>query len=161
MQINFPVLLISALITMPMGFIWYHPRVFGSAWMKASGVTDEMIKSSNLLRILILTYLFTVMIAFVLQFMVIHQFSLYSVVADSTTPEAKAWLESSMAQYGDNFRTFRHGALHGFLCGLFFALPLVGVNALFERRSARYILIHGGYWILTLLLMGGIICRFA
>jgi len=161
MQVNFPVLLLSALVIMPMGFIWYHPRVFGSAWMKASGVTDEMIKSSNLLRILLLTYLFTVMIAFVLQFMVIHQYSLYSLVADSTSPEAKAWIEGSMAQFGDNFRTFRHGALHGFLCGLFFALPLVGVNALFERRSARYILIHGGYWILTLMLMGGIICRFA
>jgi len=161
MQINFPILLLSALITLPMGFLWYHPRVFGSAWMKASGVTDEMIKSSNLLKILLLSYLFAVMIAFVLQFMVIHQYSLYSLVANDISPESKAWLESSIARFGGAFRTFRHGALHGFLCGLFFALPLIGVNSLFERRSARYILIHAGYWIVSLTLMGGVICQFA
>lgn len=161
MDINFPVLLLSALITLPMGFIWYHPRVFGNAWMKVSGVTDEMIKSSNLLKILLISYLFSVMITFVLQFMVVHQYSLYSLVADNTSPEATAWLNASLAQFGGSFRTFGHGALHGFMCGLFFALPLIGVNSLFERKSARYILIHAGYWIVTLMLMGGIICQFA
>jgi hypothetical protein len=32
---------------------------------------------------------------------------------------------------------------------------------LFERRSWKYIFINAGYWILTLTLMGGIICAYA
>ena len=64
-----------------------------------------------------------------------------------------------MDAYGTTYRTFGHGAIHGFMTGLFFALPVVGVNALFERRSWKYTLIAGGYWIVTCLIMGGIICQ--
>jgi hypothetical protein len=42
------------------------------------------------------------------------------------------------------FRTFKHGALHGFLSGLFLALPIIGTNALFER-SFKYTLVTGGF----------------
>ena len=33
-----------------------------------------------------------------------------------------------------------------------------GTNALFERKGAMYILINAGYWIVTLGIMGGIVC---
>ena len=35
-----------------------------------------------------------------------------------------------------------------------------GTNALFERKGFRYIAVNAGYWILTLMIMGGIICQF-
>jgi len=38
------------------------------------------------------------------------------------------------------------------------ALPIIGTNALFERKSAKYIFINAGYWIVTLGVMGAIIC---
>ena len=63
-----------------------------------------------------------------------------------------------MADYGTAFRTFKHGALHGTIAGLFIALPIIGTNALFERKSAKYIFINSGYWIVTLAIMGGIVC---
>ena len=66
-----------------------------------------------------------------------------------------------MGVYGNDFRTFKHGALHGTLTGVGIALPVVAINAMFEKRGFKYIAIHAGYWILTLLLMGGIICQFA
>ena len=47
-----------------------------------------------------------------------------------------------MADYGDAFRTFKHGALHGTIAGIFIALPIIGTNALFERKSAKYIFIN-------------------
>jgi hydrogenase maturation factor len=37
----------------------------------------------------------------------------------------------------------------------------VGINALFERRGGKYILVHVGYWIVTLALIGGVVCQFA
>ena len=77
------------------------------------------------------------------------------------TPEAQAWLESSRKLYGENFRTFKHGALHGTIAGIFFALPVFGIIALFERRSWKYVLIHLGFWVITLALMGGVLCQWA
>ncbi|NND10814.1 MAG: DUF1761 domain-containing protein, partial [Flavobacteriaceae bacterium] len=63
-----------------------------------------------------------------------------------------------MADYGDAFRTYKHGALHGVLAGLFVALPILGTNALFERKGAKYIFINTGYWVVTLGIMGAILC---
>ncbi len=66
-----------------------------------------------------------------------------------------------MEQYGTNFRTFKHGAFHGAIGGIMLALPIVGTNALFERKGVKYIAINAGFWIISMALMGGIICAFA
>lgn len=76
---------------------------------------------------------------------------------DSAKPSFTAF----MTDYGMAYRTFKHGALHGFMSGLFFAFPMIGINALFERKSWKYILIHAGFWTVCLTFMGGIICAFA
>ena len=66
--------------------------------------------------------------------------------------------EAFMADYGGAFRTFKHGALHGTMAGVLIALPIIGTNALFDRKSAKYIFINAGYWIVTLAVMGAILC---
>jgi hypothetical protein len=38
---------------------------------------------------------------------------------------------------------------------------LIGINAVFERKGFKYIAIHTAYWMLTMAIMGGIICAFA
>jgi hypothetical protein len=63
-----------------------------------------------------------------------------------------------LADYGTAYRTFKHGALHGFLTGLFLVLPILGTNALYEKRSFKYTLVTSGFWIVCLMIMGGIIC---
>ena len=63
-----------------------------------------------------------------------------------------------MAVKGTAFRTFGHGALHGFFTGLFIVLPILGTNALFEQKGWKYVWINTGYWAITLMLMGGLIC---
>jgi hypothetical protein len=72
--------------------------------------------------------------------------------------EISIWLNGIMDKYGNNFRTFKHGALHGTLAGIFIGLPIMGINAMFERKSWKYIFINAGFWALCLCLMGGIIC---
>jgi hypothetical protein len=39
-------------------------------------------------------------------------------------------------------------------------LPILATNALFERKGFKYIAINAAYWIITLAVMGGIICQF-
>jgi hypothetical protein len=97
------------------------------------------------------------MIAFSLPGTVIHQMGALSLVG-GTAEGALPSYETFITDYGDVFRTFKHGALHGFMVGLFVALPILGTNALFERKNAKYIFINSGYWIITLTIMGGIIC---
>ncbi|HOY48398.1 MAG TPA: DUF1761 family protein, partial [Flavobacteriales bacterium] len=80
-HINFPVLLISALIPLIVGFIWYNPKLFGTVWMKEAGLTTESLAGANMLKIFGFTYILSVLAAFILQFMVIHQFGVYSVLA--------------------------------------------------------------------------------
>jgi Protein of unknown function (DUF1761) len=66
-----------------------------------------------------------------------------------------------MAAYGNEFRSFKHGALHGTIAGFMVALPIIGTGAMFEKKGFKYIAINAGYWIVTMALMGGVICAFA
>jgi hypothetical protein len=161
MQINFVALFLAAIVTLVTGFIWYSPKVFGTIWMKENNLTQEELRKGNMLKIFGLTYIFSLMITMTLMSLTIHQSGAIGMVGgppliDSAKPSFAAF----MADYGMAYRTFKHGALHGFMSGLFFAFPLIGINGLFERKSWKYIFIHSGYWILTLTLMGGIICGF-
>ncbi|WP_289665253.1 DUF1761 domain-containing protein [Flavobacterium panacagri] len=162
MKINFIALLISAIVTLVVGFIWYSPKVFGTIWMKENNLTQEELRKGSMLKIFGLTYIFSLMITMTLMSLTIHQSGAIGMVGgpplmDSAKPSFTAF----MADYGMAYRTFKHGALHGFMSGLFFAFPLIGINGLFERKSWKYIFIHTGYWLITLTLMGGIVCGFA
>ncbi|OXA96057.1 DUF1761 domain-containing protein [Flavobacterium hercynium] len=162
MEINFTALLLAAITTLFAGFIWYHPSVFGTIWMRENNFTKEYLSKGNMLKIFGFTYLFSLMITIPLMSLTIHQSGAIGMVGGPPLIEsAKPSFQAFMADYGMAFRTFKHGALHGFMAGLFFALPVLGINALFERKSWKLIFIHGGYWILVLTLMGGIICQFA
>ena len=47
MHINFVVLLISAIIPLLIGFIYYNPKTLGNAWMKEAEMTEEKMKNAN------------------------------------------------------------------------------------------------------------------
>jgi hypothetical protein len=166
MNVNFLVLLAAAIVPLIIGFIWYHPKVLGNIWMQVSGVTEDKIKGSNMALMFGLTFLFSFFMSFVIQFLVIHQFHTFSILGtqpDSSDPnsEASLMLKKFMELFGTSYRTFKHGALHGTMSGIFLAMPLVAITALFERKGFKYIAIHAGYWIICFGLMGGIICAFS
>ncbi|MCK6649611.1 MAG: DUF1761 domain-containing protein [Bacteroidia bacterium] len=166
MHINFLVLLIAAVVPMIVGFIWYNPKTLGTAWMKAAEVSEDKMKGANMALIFGLSFVFAYLLAMAEQFMVIHQYHVYSIFqGDPTMSDPNSatslMINDFMAKYGNNFRTFKHGALHGTIAGLFVALPIIGTNALFERKSFKYIFINARYWTITLALMGGVICAFA
>lgn len=157
MEINFLALIAAAVSALVIGFIWYNPKVFGSAWMKAAVMTEEQIKGGNMAKILGLALLFAFLLAFALQFITIHQTGAMGMVGGDPSQALPSY-DAFMADYGNAFRTFKHGALHGTIAGIFIALPIIGTNALFERKGAKYIFINSGYWIVTLAIMGGIVC---
>ncbi|MCO6486631.1 MAG: DUF1761 domain-containing protein [Saprospiraceae bacterium] len=129
--VNWLPILVAAAVTLVTGFIWYHPKLFGNAWMKASGVTPEQAQSGNMGLTFGLAYALGLLLAFFLQ----H-------------------LNGTIVQ---EIPTFSCGAQTGAMTGLLVAVPVMGVNALFERKSLSYVLINGGYWIVTMAIMGGIL----
>jgi hypothetical protein len=152
---------VAALITLLVGFIWYNPKVFGTAWMHSIGKTEEELKGANMPLTFGLTFLFSFMLAIALHPLVIHQFGIMSLLADipgSREGNATLSLNGNIIEHTHKFRTFKHGALHGTIAGILIALPIIGIGGLFDRRSAKYILISAGYWIVSLALMGGLIC---
>lgn len=157
MEINFLALLLAALSTLVVGFIWYNPKVFGTIWMKETGINPEEGEKPNMILIFGVSVLYAFFIAFILQTITIHQFGALGLIGGDIAA-AKPSYVAFMADYGNAFRSFKHGALHGTMTGLFLALPVIGTNALYEKRSFKYTLVTGGFWIVCFAIMGGIIC---
>ena len=166
MTFNIIVQLVAALVPTVIGFIWYNPKVFGKIWMDASGLTHESVKGANMAVVFGASLVLSFFLGFALNFMVIHQNHLFSAVQgiaglEDPNSSVNQMLNSFMAAYGDNFRTFKHGALHGAIGGFTIALPIIGTSALFERKGFKYIAVNAGYWMVTMAIMGGIICQFS
>jgi hypothetical protein len=149
---------VAALAALVIGALWYNPKIgFGNVWMQASGMTEEKMKSGKIAVIFGLSLVFSALLSVLLMQFTNHQWGAIGMVGGD--PDlAKPSFDVFMADYGDAFRTFKHGALHGTMFGILGALPIIGTIALFERKSAKYILINSGYWIVTLAIMGGILC---
>ena len=130
--INIWAVLVATLSTFAVGAVWYGP-LFGKAWMKAVGYTEENVQGHNMGKIFGLAFLFELIMAFNLAMFL------------TGSPEAAATMTGAT------------GAFYGFLAGfgwIFFALA---VNSLYEDRSWQYIFINGGYWSISFTIMGFII----
>lgn len=163
MEMNILAIIAAGLVPMVLGFIWYNPKVFGNAWMQASGMTQEKAESVNLPLVLGLCFLFALMLSMFLNSIFIHQNGLISLFA--THPDMQdtgsaifKYVQNFKETYGSMHRSFGHGVAHGGFFGLFVALPLIGTHALYEKKSFKYILINVGFWWVCAMLMGGILC---
>ncbi|MBL7932772.1 MAG: DUF1761 domain-containing protein [Bacteroidia bacterium] len=165
MDFNFSIVFAATAVPLIIGFIWYHPKVFGTAWMKVTGMTPEQGKKSNMWVTFGLTILFSFFMATVLMSLVVHQIHVGALLTNQpdskdANSESMAMLKRFMELYGNSYRTFKHGVFHGTLTGIFLALPIIAINALFEQRGFKYIAINAGYFIVSMALMGGLICAF-
>lgn len=157
MEFNFLAILVAAIAPILLGFFWYNPKLFGNVWMREAEMTEEKMKSGNMVVIFGVTLVLSFLLAFFIQTLTIHQMGAFSLMGGDPTL-AKPSYEAFMADYGNAFRTFKHGALHGVLAGIFLFFPVIAINAMFERKSWKYILINAGYWIVSLAIMGALVC---
>ena len=161
MPTNFYMYFVTALIPLIIGFIYYSPMLVGNAWMKENNFTEEDFKGGNMVKTLGLAYLCGVVISFFMTGIVIHQQAVFSMMMPEVMESGSAAMSDFnglMGTYGGSFRTFGHGAIHGVITTLLFVFPIIATNSLFEKRSWKYNLIHVGYWLITLVLIGGVLC---
>jgi hypothetical protein len=124
--INWLAVVAAAVSSFVLGGLWFGP-LFGKAWMRASGVTEEMVASANMAR--------TLGVSFVLQLIIA------GVLAAFIGPEA----------------TFGFAVAAASAAGLFWVAPAFAVVYLFEQRSFGHWAINGGYQIVAFTLMGVIL----
>lgn len=164
-QINWYFFFITALFPIILGAIYYNPKVMGKAWLSAAGLTQEEVMQGNMTRTLLLSYLFGLFLSYILFIFSVHQSSMYQlflheIMASKATPEVNSMISEFMNNYGDKHRTFGHGVLHGMEVCLLMSLSLIGISALHERKSMKYIGIHTFFWVICGGLMGGVLCAF-
>lgn len=128
--INWLAVIVAALSAFLVGGIWYSPALFSNAWMKESQLSTEQVRSGNKARIFGFTAIFSLLMAINLAFFLVD------------TPAIKTDLQ--------------WGATAGFLAGIW-TFCAIAIHSLFELKSWRYILINGGYSIVSLIIMGAII----
>lgn len=133
MEVNWISIVLSAITPMVVGFIWYHQKVMGTAWMHAVGMTEEKAKEANMGLVFGISFVMSVLLTFFL-------------LGFNNGPGQE-----------EAFDTFGHGAFHGAIVALFVAMPLFVTNGLFEQHSWKLMFIHVGYWVITLTIMGGIV----
>ena len=128
-EINWLAVIAASLVGFVVGFLWYGP-VFGKAWMAESGMTEEKAKEGNMGKIFGLSFIFQFIMAYCLAMFFFG------------TPEGAAQITIGSATF------------YGFLTGAGWILPAFAISGLFEQKSWKLILIHGGYWVVTFTLMG-------
>jgi len=130
---NFLAIILAALIPMIMGFIYYHPKVFGKAWMDSLGLTEEDLKKGNMAVIFGVSLLMSFLLS---MFLLVN--------VDGPGQEGQ-------------YDSFRHGAFHGMLIGFMVAMPVMVTSGLFERKNFKNLAINVVYWVITISLMAGVI----
>ena len=79
-QMNWLVTALAALIPMIVGMVWYSKMLFGTTWMRINRFREEDLKGANMIVIFGLTLFFSFILAIVVNGIVIHQFTLNSLV---------------------------------------------------------------------------------
>ena len=163
MTINWLAVLVATLVPTIIGFIWYNPKVFGNTWMKVADMTEEKKKGGNMAIIFGVSLLLSFFLAMSMHTLAIHQNNLPNLFMTNEGPpaagsEEAVFIENFFSKYGSLHRTFSHGMVHGIFAAFFIILPVLGTNAMFERKGWKYILVNVGYWFVTFAIMGGIIC---
>jgi hypothetical protein len=142
-HLNFIALICAALIPMIMGFLYYHPSVMGTAWMKANGFVKE-----NLTPPKPAMYLLALVCSFMLAFFMWGWVTGGGGVDTFQVEDPKDH---------HSYVTFQHGLFHGLAFSIMVILPIFVTMKIFESRKWAWAWVNIVYWSLTVMLMNGIL----
>ena len=126
-QVNYLAIVAAGIAAFVLGGLWYSPALFGRAWQREVGLSDDALKQGNMARIFGVALVLSLVAAFV--------FALFL----GPRPSMPLGL----------------GA--GFSAGLCWVASSFGINYLFARRSFKLFAIDGGYHTLQFTLIGAIL----
>ena len=161
-QSNWLIIPIAAIVPLVLGYVWYHQNVLGS---KLAQITGEPLSSGWSIGKIVLIYLFSLVLAYVLTLMSVHQSAVFQLffmdpALENASSEFSMFINDFMDKYGDRHRTFGHGVIHGTEAGFFFGLAFLGIPALIQGKPLKHIWIHLIFLMICCGLMGGLSCAY-
>lgn len=123
-ELNWLAVFIAAFASFLLGGVWYSPALFGKAWQREAGLTDEQIKNGNMVRIFGLSFILSLL---------------------------AAW---NFGNFLGPRPSLALGIGAGASAGLLWVAGSFGINYLFERKSLKLFLINGGYHTLQFAIIG-------
>lgn len=128
MTIEVVSILAAAALSYVLGVLWYHPKVFGSLWMRFANITPGNVAGTRRqVILLILGFLANLALAFVLSLQLFADTNLFLILG----------------------RTF--------WLWLGFIAPVLLGTILWEGRSWKLYAINAGYWFVAVMLMALVI----
>jgi hypothetical protein len=131
-SINYLAVLVAAVAAFGLGALWYSPILFGKAWQKELGFSDEYLQQGNMGLIFGSSFLM----------MLIMSFGLAALLQGQVGESSIDWLS---------------GLYHGLLIGVFFVGTSVAINLLYQRKSVKLWAIDALYQIVFLGIIGTIL----
>lgn len=138
---NIAAIIVAALIPCIIGGLYYGP-LLGKPWLTSLGKSAEEMKPNNPIVAYGLAILMAALIAMSLNMML-------QLVHKDVNEEGELFFNT--------FRTFKHGALHGALLAISFVMPVIVSHGIFQKHSAKNILLNAVYWIICFTLMAGLL----
>ena len=129
LHFNHLAIIVSALILWFLGAAWYSPPLFAKPWMAMLGIKKGDSNKNSLLAGMISSLIGDLILSFVLAHFVI-------------------WSGAT---------TFAWGAFIGFICWLGFFVAPNFPQGLYENRPFKLFAINNGYWLMGLLIVGGLL----
>ena len=123
-EVNWIAIVVAAVGSFVLGGLWYSPALFGKAWQREAGLSDQQLAKGNKARIFGLTL--------VLAFLAAWNF------ANFLGPRPSLAL----------------GLGAGASAGLLWVAGSMGINYLFERKSFKLFAINGGFHTLQFAVIG-------
>ena len=130
--LNYTAIFTSAVIAMVLGFVWYHPKVFGSKWQKYAQITKNDTKDMSMSK----SYLIMFLGALVMSYVTAH------------------------FVYYVNAQTAADGAIAGFWLWLGFVATTGVGDVLFGGKNAKpwgMYLLQNGHNLVLLSIMGAVL----
>lgn len=123
---------LAGVVSLILGFVWYHPKVFGTAWMEEVGLSEEQVKNANMPVTFGFTFLITMYMGY----------------------------EMKWVNHPDDLNPILHGMYHGIRNIGVFAIGAIIINGLMEQKSLRYMGINVGYWLTLFAIIGAMFASF-
>ena len=126
-SLNWWAIIVATVSAFVLGGVWYSPLMFGNAWMKVAGMTEESVKQGNPGKIYGGAFVLTLIAAV------------------------------NLAMFLGSKSDLALGIAAGAATGIGWIVPAFGVVYFFEQRPTLQWFINGAYWVVTFIVMGAII----
>lgn len=137
-DVNYIGVLVAAVVSMVVGFLWYSPVLFGKPWMKLMGYTADGLKKAQkeMGKLYGVSFVLSLITAYILTHVMALSINFYHYSALST------------------------GVISAFWMWLGFVMPVQATGETFGGKKWKLFAINTGYQLAAMLVMGVVISFF-